>query len=496
MEKLSKLFRWVDDNIIRILIVGYIFIIPLFPKIPIKMISYTYIAIRMEDFYTAALLGIFILQFLRKKVVLNKRFFKIFLIYWLAVFLSLLYGFFVAHNLPYKQLSFLNALRRIEYMAPFFVAIACITSKKDLYKFLDLVLLALFIVGVYGIGQKFLGWPAVQTMNPEYAKGYLLYLTPEARVSSTFAGHYDLAAYLVFLMPLSLAFYFFRKRFYYFLLFTLSLLVLVFTASRASYGAYVLSTFPFLLYLRKYKLLVIVIILTAIFTLSSNNLTSRFKRTFQVKQIFVNQNTGQVVVPQQYSVKELPAGTFYIGLQAKPGGTSTVQTRDLLTQNLIDEARSAAKSKGEVLTEAQLAAITASIEANLKPINTVVSDISFATRLQVEWPRAIKAFLKSPIFGTGPASVTESTDNDYLRSLAEFGLLGTISFAWIFFSISRFIYKAIGKVEKAEAPVYLAFLFGLLGLFINASYIDVFEASKIAFHFWTIAGLYVGALSL
>ncbi len=91
-------------------------------------------------------------------------------------------------------------------------------AAKTFIKYLVLVLFSLLLVNIYGIGQKFIGWPAVQTMNPEYAKGYLLYLSAEDRISSTFAGHYDLAAYLVFLMPIVLGFYFLKKNLYYFLL--------------------------------------------------------------------------------------------------------------------------------------------------------------------------------------------------------------------------------------------------------------------------------------
>ena len=43
-------------------------------------------------------------------------------------------------------------------------------------------------------------------------------------------------------------------------------------------------------------------------------------------------------------------------------------------------------------------------------------------------------------------------------------------------------------------PLFYAPLFGLVGLMINAVYIDIFEASKVAFTFWYIMGLYVGVL--
>ena len=138
--------------------------------------------------------------------------------------------------------------------------------------------------------------------------------------------------------------------------------------------------------------------------------------------------------------------------------------------------------------------MAASISAALKPINTVVTDISFATRLQIEWPRAIQAFLTNPIFGTGPASITEATDNDYLRWLGEFGLFGTISFILILGYIIKLIVNYIRKTKDQNKILYLGFLFGFVALLLNATYIDVFEASKIAFIFWSLTGIFIGPL--
>src|SRR3990167_10675400 len=52
----------------------------------------------------------------------------------------------------------------------------------------------------------------------------------------------------------------------------------------------------------------------------------------------------------------------------------------------------------------------------------VAEDRSFNIRLKAEWPRAIRAFLKNPVLGTGYSSVGLAVDNDYLRSLAESGI--------------------------------------------------------------------------
>lgn len=504
MKKLLAWLKWLDNNLLPILFSIFIFLIPLYPKIPFKMVNYTYIAIRLEDLYVALMIFVYTVQLLRKKIKINKNFFLWFSLYWLAVFSSSFWAIYISKTAPFKHLAILHSLRRIEYMSVFFIASSLIKTKKDFFFYLSLVFLALFFINFYGIGQKFFGWPAVQTMNPEYAKGYLLYLTPEARISSTFAGHYDLAAYLVFIIPLVWGYYFFRQNLFYIFLFIHSLLILVFTASRISYGAYLISTFPFLLFLKKYKHLALALSLTIIFTLSSQNLTSRFKRTFQVKQIFVNQNTGQVIIPQKITSKELPAGSFYIR-SIPPNEKQKISTtkeekvvKEKITEEvkekIIEEVRKEIRTKGKKLTKEEEQVLISTIAAQLKPINTVVSDISFSTRLQVEWPRAINAFLKNPLLGSGPSSITEATDNDYLRSLGEVGLLGTTLFALIVYKIIKTIIAFFKKIKIQEKPIYLAFLFGLFGLLINGGYIDVFEASKVAFQFWLITGLFIGSL--
>ncbi|MGB9707248.1 MAG: O-antigen ligase family protein [Microgenomates group bacterium] len=502
MKKLINWLRWLDNNLLKILVTVFIFLIPLYPKLPIKMVNFTYIAIRLEDFYVAFLTLVFFFQLLRKKVQLNFYFFLLFSLYWFLIFASTLSGIYILKTIEIAHLGYLHALRRIEYMIIFLVILSLIKTKKDFFYYLSLIFITLFIVNLYGIGQKFLGWPAVQTMNPEYAKGYLLFLTPEARVSSTFAGHYDLASYLVFLMPVVLSFYFLNKKLRYFFIFIISLITLIFTASRISYIAYILTIFPFLIFLKKFKYFFIVLFLTIIFTFSSNNLTSRLKRTFQVKQIFVNEKTGQIIVPQKITTKELPAGTFYLNLKDQSISTKIVEkiaeqekitsNEILLKEKIIEEAKKEARQKGKILTKEEEEEIFATIAAKLKPVSTVVSDISFATRLQVEWPRALKAFRRNLILGSGPSSITEATDNDYLRSLGEVGLLGSLSFGLIFLAIIKKIFNAQKKSKNEEKIIFWGYLFGLLALLINATYIDVFEASKMAYNFWLISGLFIG----
>jgi hypothetical protein len=83
-----------------------------------------------------------------------------------------------------------------------------------------------------------------------------------------------------------------------------------------------------------------------------------------------------------------------------------------------------------------------------------------------------------------------------LRWLGETGLLGTILFLAIILKIAYEIFKKVLKSNFEEKIILKGFLFGLIALMINASYIDVFEASKVAYTFWIVAGIFIGFISL
>jgi O-antigen ligase len=457
------------------------------------MINYTYIAIRFDDIYLAVLAVVFFIQTLRKKVTLNREFIFPFAFFLLAVFASFGWNAFVSKDIEIPNLGLLHSLRRVEYMIMFFIASSVIKTKKDFWQVISFFFTSVLIVVLYGLGQKFLNFPAVQTMNPEYAKGYILYLTPEARISSTFGGHYDLAIYLVLAIPLILSFYFSKKKSVYLALFVGALLILLYTSSRSSFIAYFVATVGLLLFVRKFKFLIFVLILTAGLMFMTGEITKRFLKTFQVRRILIDDRTGAVYIGQKISTKELPAGSFYVKLkdQTTNSGDNLDTFRNQVVKDKVDQA-----TKSGELNADETQKYEASLSANLRPVNTVVSDISFATRIQIEWPRALNAFKKNPLLGTGPSSITEATDGDYFRWLGEFGLLGTIAFLNILFLILKKIWNATRKLNIDEKLIGYGFIFGFFALFINASYIDAFEASKVAYTFWTIAGLYVAYFSL
>lgn len=495
MQKLLKSLRWIDTHLLKILVIGFIFLIPLYPKLPVRMINYTYIAIRVEDFYLVFVGILFGIQFLRKKVIMPWKMFFLFLAYWIAVFASFVWGYYFQKTIIIDHLGFLHSVRRIEYMLIFFVAYSTIRSRKDFFLYLKLIFSVLAIVSLYGFGQKFFGWPAVQTMNPEYAKGYILVLESWSRISSTFAGHYDLSGYLILIMPILIGYYLYKGSIKYFILFLISLGALVLAGSRASYIAYIFSMSVFLIFMRKFKLLVIILIATAIFTPLSDNLANRLSRTFQQTKVFVDSETGETFVARNLQPDDLPPGDFGVNsnLSNVNSGTPVVvdqKTAYIAKVNIRETLVKEAEQTGKKYTNQEFNEAVELVFLRQIPITKYLPDISISTRLQVSWPRAFQAFRKNLLLGSGPSSLGEATDGDYLRWLGETGLLGTSIFLIILGSIMMSIKKRVALMQKKYAYIFYGFLFGFIGLFINAGYIDLFEASKLAYVFWLLAGIF------
>ena len=106
-----------------------------------------------------------------------------------------------------------------------------------------------------------------------------------------------------------------------------------------------------------------------------------------------------------------------------------IPTLAIKTSSESAETSTFATGSGEVATD-----ITPG-----EPIDTTELGVyrSFQIRLNIEWPRAIRAFWKNPFLGTGYSSITIATDNDYLRILGETGIFGLLSFVLLFFVLVK-----------------------------------------------------------
>jgi len=124
-------------------------------------------------------------------------------------------------------------------------------------------------------------------------------------------------------------------------------------------------------------------------------------------------------------------------------------------------------------------------------------DLSFTTRFQGEWPRAIETFRRNIFIGSGYGSVGLAVDNSYLRMLAEVGLLGIAAYFSLFIISAIYAWRVLPGINDQKTRSFvIGFTAGVGGLLVNAVFIDVFETSKVAFVLWLLFGVMLGTLTL
>jgi O-antigen ligase len=367
-------------------------------------------------------------------------------------------------------------------------------------------------------------------MNREFSKGMVLYLTEHARVQSTFGGHYDLAAYLVIVLPI---FYLLainaKKKWPRLALHSVHLLglwLLIMSASRTSFIAYLGAVMAGLLLLAfkpsKFWHKVFFFVrqsLTSLFLVALMMLVfgaDMRERLEQVLQAYpsvfkVYQESENFLSKQaeffndplakirDWQAKMKPSnGIAFDNTQLDSVLTPTDQQP--VSQRPVDVyadipdkvAVSTQSSQGETIT-------TYVEKPRTWSANALKYGLSFAIRLDELWPNALKGFAKNPLLGSGYATLNkkefqqfteaESTDNNFLRTLGETGLLGFITFYGSIIILLVVLYRNQKTSTDQQLQVAnIAFIAASIGLLLNASYIDVFASSKVAFTYWALAG--------
>jgi len=548
---MKKFFASIWDNILYLYTLFLLAFIPLYPKLPLFDIKNTWVYIRLDDFAVVVGILLWVYFLIRKKITLKTPITIPIMVFWIAGALATLQGvvlIFPTLANVFPNVAFLAFLRHIEYIGLFFMAFSAVKEKKYLSWGFLVVTLTLIAVILYGFGQKYLQLPAFLTMNEQYAKGIPIILSSLSRVPSTFAGQYDLAAYLALIIPLIVSMVFGYKN----LLVKGALLVtsimafalLFMTVSRVSFIV-VLIALLFLLFLQKKRFVLYSIPFIALFALLfaifSPSLASRFGNTLKQVDVLVDGKTGAAVgqvnfVPVSYFKDKLikqervqTEDQLTTAISGQPG-TSTASPSAALPYELIAPlgqvplVTAANLSTGESLPQG-----TGYINLSLSPVvkrvgnffyeyapNTqgapaqililhgdfiikraTAYDLSFTTRFQGEWPHAVEAFERNVLFGSGYGSISLAIDNNYLRMLGETGLLGTGAFFAIFLCIAIYIMKTLDDIDDLPARNFvLGYAAGFVGLALNATLIDVFEASKVAYVLWILTGITLGILVL
>ena len=464
---MGKLVKFLNLLIFYLILFLFAFI-PLYPKFPLINISGTFVAIRIEDIVIAlvvSLWGFHIVFSKHLKSILEDKVNKALILFFFIGLISTFSAIFLTHSVI-SHISILHFLRRIEFMILLPVVATVVNSKKRFIWVLSVLGLTILSVNIYGLGQLYLNWPVISTTNSEFSKGLILRLASGARVNSTFAGHYDLAVFLAMMITLLTGLFFAVRnslRVVVFVLGGLSLMILIFTAARQSFIAGFIGLILALIFSRKKKYIFLFLILAIGILIYPNQLRDRFVSTFTINVLNLGTRYEGKTEDQQIRSK-LNIPTLAIKTSSESAQTSTFAT-----------------GSGTVATD-----ITPG-----EPIDTTQLGVyrSFQIRLQIEWPRAIAAFWKNPFLGTGYSSIEIATDNDFLRSIGEVGILGTSAMVLILISVGRKLFiclKYENKLIRYFSAGVLAMLFAFI---INGLFIDVFEASKVASLFWMILGL-------
>lgn len=471
MQKLYLIFNKLSFWLVLVLII----VIPLYPKFPLLNISGTYVAVRMEDIFILFILFIWFLGHFKKiKNYLSQTVFQSFILFWAIGVLSLFSAFFITYFV-FPHVAILHWLRRVEYMSLFILAATSISNQNQVKLFTKVLFAVTLTVILYGFGQIWLDFPVISTTNKEFSKGLILYLTDNARVNSTFAGHYDLAAYLSLVLVILASTFFchlksWLAKFWIVMTGFLGFILLGLTAARVSFVA-VLAGLSLVFWMSKKKILVLILFLLAVGLLAVvPDLRHRFVATLTVN---IMGGGGAKYNPPVNQV------TIFTP------GLSEGEKALLNKQSLANATNSATKSSIAVDTVPG------------EPINATELGVyrSFGIRFDVEWPRAMNAFLKNPFLGTGYSSIAIATDNDILRSLGETGILGTLALGLIFFILIKRMLGLIPKKQGFERQFIIGTFCTIVALGINSIFIDVLEASKIAEIFWLVLGVSWAVLS-
>ncbi len=523
--------------------------IPLYPKIPLVDIKNTWVYVRVEDFIVGVVLLSWFWLLVKGKVNLKTPLTIPIFIFWIIGAIATIHGvvlIFPTLANVFPNVALLAYLRHIEYLSLFFIAYEGMREKKSLHIVAGVVIATLLGVIAYGFGQKYLNFPAYLTMNEEFAKGVAIQLSQLSRLPSTFAGHYDLAAYLVLIVPIAASLIFGIKNWVIkiFLAGTvlLGFVIMFMTVSRVSFVVLILAL-GLVVFIQRRKWVLysipILFVLAALFLTKQSSLFERFDKTVSEVNVLVDAKTGDAVghvnfIPSSFfddkivlqrRVKDANDLSMALSGQKDPDATDSAIFPKKLLPPQVPLVEAINVSNGENLPQG-----TGYVNLSLSPVTNRLGsffyelppniasttsaqvlyiqgdfivkrvsayDLSFTTRFQGEWPHALEAFERNILFGSGYGSVSLAVDNNYLRMLGEIGLAGVAAFFSLFIIVGIFIKKTWEDIDSPLARSFVVgYVAGLVGLALNATLIDVFEASKIAFVLWLLTGVVLGMLNL
>lgn len=446
MQKYYQKFGHTLDRLAFGLLLATLIAVPTFPKFPLIDLPQTSVSIRLEDFLLAVLVVVWSLSVVKKipSILKNKQNILI-AVFLLTGLVSLLSAVLITNTVS-APVGFLHWARRLQYLVLLPIAYTLVSSSSRLRLVIKSLSLVTLYVFVFGLGQKFFNWPIITTQNAEYSQGLALSYMPGGHMISTFAGHYDLATFLIVTIPLWW--------------------LLVLAGKRSMQGLKIFSKFVLL-----EKAFYLFLALSGIWLL-----------THAASRISIVSYLGAVTISLFFAKRKIFIPIIVAFSLLATGLTSNLVSRYQGIIEVVVDRISTTQIVPTVLAQVESVATAAP--------SPVIEDRSFAIRQNVSWPRAINAFLKNPLLGTGYSSLTLATDNGYLRMLGEIGALGSIAFIMFILNISLLLFRYVAKfpTDTFESLFVIAIFSSLSGVLLNNVFIDIFEASKFAIIYWILIG--------
>ncbi len=446
IQRYYQKFGHTLDKLAFGLLLATLIAVPTFPKFPLIDLPQTSVSIRLEDFLLALLVLIWGISSLSKipSIIKNKQ--NILIAVFLFVGLVSLLSAVLITNTVSAPVGFLHWARRLQYLILLPIAYNLVSSKQRLRLIIKSLAVVTIYVFIVGLGQKFLNWPIITTQNAEYSQGLALSYMPGGHMISTFAGHYDLATFLIVTIPLWW--------------------LLVLGSARSLKGLEIFTKFVVI-----EKVIYLGLALCGIWLL-----------THAASRISIVSYLGAVTISLFFAKRKIFIPIIVAFSLLATGLTSNLVSR---YQGLIEV----------VVDRISVISVVPQAFAQVDSVSTpapspIIEDRSFAIRQNVSWPRAINAFLKNPVLGTGYSSLTLATDNGYLRMLGEVGALGTIAFMLLILNIALTLFKNVMRfpTDSFEGLFVIAIFSSLSGVLLNNVFIDIFEASKFAIIYWILIG--------
>ncbi len=499
------------------IILGYVIFCILIPKFPIFFIGDYPTPVRIEDFLWLLLIVSGITILINQKISIRNVFFSkisISILVWLSISLVSTLINISKNHIPFSNLLFY--IRFFQYLSLYYLSQLFPLTQTQFKWVLKLLLASTTVVIIWSLLQ-FMG------LVGGFGGGFYnyQYINGTDRVFASFSGPYELAGYLLLILPILISQIIMADKVFrkvgLFMVWLLAVLILGFSGARFPVIVASLSILPlaFIKFsIKNLSFIFFMSVLTiAIPLLSSKTMMDRFSTlTISQAEYLAQLSPSPISSPTLTLIPTqilLPTDTPTI--TKVPTISNTQVPTDMLMPTISPGLPTPTNiqingpSPTIVMTPTQVIPTPTIIASNIidqitKPIKSIfqalaTNDRSLDLRINVNWPLAWARFRQNPLLGGGLGAVGVGVDGEFVTLLGETGILGLIAFFLIFIlMISKLIHAwksnngKNGLIELALSLLVVMLVSGLLS--------DNFRASKIAILFWFLIGTLINQIKL